>query len=306
MAIYADVVFFLNVVMDFFLFWIAGKLTGTKIPYFRMLMGSMMASFLYCCMLFIPWLEGGLSFFGGFFILLFCIWFIFRPKGSGEWILLLVFTYLSAFAIGGVGIALFYFTSMPDWIGQTISFSVGNFPVKILVISCSIFYVILKLGSGWIDTRMTKSQNFCRVRIEQDGQSAEAVVLIDTGHALYDPVSKEPVLILEFSKIRHFFPLEAQILFYEKKTVTIDSLFYVLGNHPLRNRLREIPFSSLGTEAGVLPAFVADKAEILVQGKEAFPLKMAIIGIVNRPLGNGKGYYGLVNEGIFSSSAEFQ
>lgn len=304
MKIYADMIFLINAFMDFFIFWIVSRLVKKKIPCFRMVLGSGMASLCYCFLLFVPWLRSFYNFFGSLVILFFSVWFIFRPHQWTEMLLLLVFSHIAAFAVGGVGIVLFFFTNTYGWIGNGLTFSIGNFSVKILFASTASIYIILKLISGWLHTNFVQRQDFCKIKISLDCSYVELTALIDTGHCLYDTVSGMPVIIVEFSSVRKLFPLEMQIAFYESESMTKEAIQKALGQNPLKERLRMIPFSSLGAEKAMMPGFLVDSAEIMKEEKAPIQRKPAVIGIIKQPLCKGKGYHGLVSTDLFWQKGE--
>ncbi|MBZ4667939.1 MAG: Sporulation factor SpoIIGA, partial [Defluviitaleaceae bacterium] len=46
--IYADVVFFLNLVMDYFILWIVSKIIKKKVSFKRLLLGAFLGALFYC------------------------------------------------------------------------------------------------------------------------------------------------------------------------------------------------------------------------------------------------------------------
>lgn len=293
--IYADVVLFINLFMDFFIFWILSRLVKKKVPLHRIALGSGLSAILYCVALFIPILHRFYNFFGALIILTAGILVSFRPKSAKELIKLLFFAHISAFAVGGAGMALFYFTNISSIVGNMLSFSIGNFSIKLLIASTASIYIIIKLSSGWINANIINKKSFCTVKIYFNQQEVQATALIDTGNSLTEPITGAPVIVVEFNVISKFIPPEARILFYEKDDVTIEKVTEKLEGHLLSNRLRLIPFSSLGSKCGMLIGFKPDKTEILFNDKDNLNLDNAIIGIYNNLLCKNKGYNALIN-----------
>lgn len=297
--IYADVVFFINLFMDFFIFWIVKHLVKKKISFIRLLLGSLLAALLYCLVLFIEVLNRFYNFTGALLILTVAIYFIFRPRSGKELLKLLFFSHVSAFAVGGAGIALFYFTNISSAIGSMFHFSVGNFSFKILIASTASIYIVIKLSAGWINTNIINKKNFCNVRIYFGSESAQVTALIDTGSSLFDPITNAPVIVAEFTAVQKFFPPETRLIFYKEKKIVAENIIECLGEHPMAKKIRLIPFTSLGVENGMLLGFKADKTEVITQDKEDLPISNAVIGIYNHSLCKNKGYNALISTDIF-------
>lgn len=57
LEIYLDVLFILNFIMDYFIFWMVSKITYRNIPNKRLVLGSLIASTLYCLAVIVPFLR---------------------------------------------------------------------------------------------------------------------------------------------------------------------------------------------------------------------------------------------------------
>lgn len=90
---------------------------------------------------------------------------------------------------------------------------------------------------------------FCRVLIAHDGKTIDLPALYDTGNRLFDPYVKEPV---------HIVSKEA---------------FETLGGNA---SFRLIPFSSVGCENGMVPAFTAERMRVLMEGV-SFEISPAVL-----------------------------
>lgn len=68
---------------------------------------------------------------------------------------------------------------------------------------------------------------------------------MDTGHSLIDPISKKPVLIVEYRAFKEILPIQFRKIF-EKGN--IYSTINEMSENSYVNKLRIIPYSSLGNE----------------------------------------------------------
>ena len=294
--IYADVVFFINFAMDFFVFWIVSKLIKRKVKGYRLALGGAVAAALYCLIVFLPRLEGILNVFFAFAILMIGTRISFGATSVREFIKLIFFAHLTAFALGGAGMALFYFSNISDYIGNFIGFTVHNFSIKLLLaVSCGA-YILIKLASNWITRTVIKKQTFYHIRILFDNREISMTALVDTGNSLHDPISHFPVIVAEFSEIKSFLPDSLKIMFYEEKDDDMLHVVSHLQESKIAGRIRMIPFTSIGKQNGMLLGFKPDK--VIIAEKE-LELQDVIIAIHNFQLSKDGVYHALINPDIF-------
>lgn len=294
MEVYVDVVFFINFIMDFFIFLIVSKLAKKKVTYKRLIVGSAIASVLYCLIIFIPLFRKIYNFFGSLVILMIAIKITFKPNRVKEFIKLLILAHISAFAIGGAGIALFYYTDLPNTIGNMISFNIQNFPFKILLITAATAYIVIKLSLGWIKNIFSKNKVFCNMKIYFNDCKIDLNALVDTGNSLCDPMTHEPVIVAEFSVIKQFLPDEIKLIYYENRENNLNEIVNNINSDEIK--IRMIPFSSLGIQNGMLIGFKPDIVEI-----QNNKFKNVIIAIYNHSLSRDGTYQALINPQIFDN-----
>ncbi len=296
--VYADVVFFINLVMDFFIFLIVAKLAKKIISYKRIILGSIVASILYCFIIFIPALQSFYNFFGAILILIIATMLTFKPTNVKELLKFLFLSHVSAFAIGGAGMALFYYTNLSNTIGNMLSFSIKNFPFKILLIATATSYIVIKLSLNWIKAVFSKTKVFYNVKIYFNDKQIDLNALVDTGNSLYDPTTNEPVIVAEFSVVKQLLPDAIKMMYYEDKENDLNTIVCNLDN--TKFKIRMIPFSSLGVRSGMLIGFKPDIVEIQNNdNKQIF--KNIIIAIYNYNLSKDGTYQALINPEIFEN-----
>lgn len=298
MEVYADVVFLINLVMDFFIFLIVSKLIKKQITCRRLILGAFVASLLYCLIIFIPPLRNIYNFFGALTILMISITITFKPKTILELIKLLILAHISAFSIGGAGMALFYYTDLPNAVGNMISFNIQNFPFKILLITATSAYIVIKLSLNWIKTIFSKNKILCPIKIYFNETEIDLNALVDTGNSLCDPLTKEPVIVAEFSVIKQFLPDSIKLIYYEKKEDDLEAISNNINTDEIK--IRMIPFSSLGVRNGMLIGFKADAVEIQ-NDENKVKFKNTIIAIYNYKLSKDGTYQALINPEIFET-----
>lgn len=289
---YADVIFFINWIMDFFLLWLAGRLSGKKCKIFRLLLGGGMCAFLYCCILFLSVVHTVLSsIFVPIFLIAVGVEIAFFPRRFKEFMKLMLLSYVSSFVVGGVGMALWYTTNMTDLMGNVAMSASRHFSWKILLAATGTVFVCVKLGSGWVRSHVAQRRSYCTLALHLEDKSIQVTALVDTGNRLCDPISGYPVIIVEFDKVLPLLPEGSKNIFIEG--LSLPSLLQELEHSKLRNRFRMIPFHSLGTTCGMLLGFYPDAAEIIVEEKEKRSEKV-IVGIYQSQLSSHNEYGALI------------
>ncbi|MDR1689323.1 MAG: sigma-E processing peptidase SpoIIGA [Clostridiales bacterium] len=297
--IYADIVFIINFVMDAFIFWITSKLIKQKVKKWRIFTGSFFTAALFCLIIFIPQLRRFYNFFTCLLTLMGGILITFAPKKLSVFFKLIAFAHISAFCVGGLGIALFYYTNFTSVIGNYLSFAIGNFSVNILIAATCISYVVIKLAAGWIKRVLIKKQTFYIIKIYTQGQDLTINTLMDTGNSLKEPIGKLPVIITEFEAVKEILPDGLKLLYYEKKDENFEYILEILENADFKLRLRVIPYVSIGRQKGMLIGFKPDMVEVFKEDKK-IPVKDVIIGIYNFKLSGDGSYQGLLNPEILT------
>ncbi len=295
MEIYADVVFAINFFMDLFILWVVCKLSHKKISVFRLVLGGIIMSATYCIIIFVAPFRIYLNIFASVLILICGVAITFKPKSVKEFFKLIFFSYVTAFSIGGLGIALFYFTNISDVIGNMMGFTINNFSFNILLISVCSFYIIIKLSLSWYNRITLKKQAIYSIKIFYDKNDVALTALVDTGNSLHDPITKVPVIIAEFNSIKNFLPDSLKLIFYENKDENLDIVANTISDSGFLGRVRMIPFVSLGKKNGILLGFRPDKVEITSNSKEVIVLKDVVVGIYNYKLTGNNAYQGLLN-----------
>lgn len=297
MEVYADIVFLINLVMDYFIFWITAKLCKKKVSWLRMFFGALVSALVYCVMMFIPPLFALMNILSAVIILMLGLYITFLPKSIKEMLKYIIIAHISAFAVGGAGIALFYMTNIGSTIGNFISFTVRNFSVKVLISSVCFSYILIKLFIHIGRKLAIKKQQFYSIRIFFQESFASIEALVDTGNTLYDPISNEPVIIAEYESIKSILPDSVRLLFYEQKEDDLERVLSSVLNTPFAGRIRMIPFSSLGKKNGMLIGFKPDRVELTTDGDNVI-ISDVVIGIYNLKLTKENTYQALLNPAL--------
>ncbi len=295
MEIYADVVFAINFAMDTFILWVAGKLTHKRATWLRLALGGGIMAFCTCALIFLNGLQPYLNIMASVVVLMLGVVAAFRPDGLKEFAKIIGFAYISAFAIGGIGMALFYFVNMGDILGNMLSVSIKGFSLKILLASTCGFYIVFKLSYNWYKHCVIQKQVFYPVKVFYKDSNVGFTALLDTGNTLNDPVSQTPVIVAEYGAVQSFLPEGLKSAFQHQQETDLPAILaYLHEDASFCGRIRMIPFASLGKAHGLLLGFRPDKVEIQKEGNTV-TLQNVIVGIYNHRLSGDGVYQGLLN-----------
>ena len=219
----------------------------------------------------------------------------FRLTGVQDFIKLMAISYVVSFAVGGLGMALFFLTDIPyaiyfiagDWQGLAREIS-----WKLVLVGTVVSYVLIKLGLKIAERHRMKRQMLCNVQIFMGDRGASFEALVDTGHSLREPLSQSPVIIAEFEHVKDFLPDKLKVLFYEGQENSLTGLIPDPSEGMFYKRIRMIPFISLGRSNGMLIGFRPDR--VAVEGAKETPTDI-VIGIYNDKLCRDGRYQGLLS-----------
>ena len=282
MEIYADIVFLVNFLMNSFILWAIGRLCRQKIRYLRLLAGSLIMALMYVCTIIMLPFSQGLSALISAVMISTGIAVAFRPQNARVFLGQLFIGYLCSFTLGGLGMAMFYNTGLPgvSW--------------TLLIICIIAAYIIIKFALRLLESTTMKKQMLCPMTIYVGDDAMSLQVLVDTGHSLQDPLNNAPVIIAEFDSVKELLPDGVRLMFYEQQEINLSVLLTASTGNGFYERIRMIPFVSLGRTNGMLVGFRPDKVALFTEQRQWFR-EDVIVGIYTRKLSGDGRYQGLIS-----------
>ena len=282
MTIYAEYLFLENFLIGWILLALTASIGGVKSKRSRIAVGAALCG-LYSFFIFIP--MTGLLFplaskllFSSLLILL-----VFWKKGGlgTQWRMLtrqLLLFYLISFLLGGATLALLLLTSTRSVSNQAVIY-IGE--IRIIQIACGIFlgYQIIRYFVRVLREQRNAERRLVTLSIRIGEQETQIRALLDTANFLRDPISGKLVLIVEQSTIQMILPEDWQ------------------------NRVRLIPYASLGNRNGMLPGIRPDSVSTVPSEDSDSTAGSSIqldviLGLVADPFRKGfqgEKYQGLLN-----------
>ena len=297
MTLYADMLFIINFIMNTFVLWVVSKLAPEALRRRKKLwlvLGAALMSLLYTLLIALEPLRMVNTALSSIIILAAGVLATFRIKSPRTFAKVITLSYAISFALGGLGMALFFLTGIPhavyfianDWQGFARAIS-WQLALTGMVLS----YVLIKIGLFCINRQRLKKQLITTVEVFVGEQTTRFQALVDTGHSLKDPLTQTHVVIAEFAQIKDFLPSQLRLVFYENQESDLSNLIPTEAD-PFHKRIRMIPFTSLGRSNGMLIGFRADKIKIQDPPQE---ITDVTIGIYNQILCPQGKYQGLMS-----------
>lgn len=288
MVAYLDLIILENFCMNFLILYTTGKLLNRKLKRIRLLIASVIGD-LYTFLLYInvPSYVVNISKIA-MAILLVKISFgsggiknIFKES--------LVFLMVS-FIYAGCALGFIYFAK-PKIIYIVNGVIIGGEYIFELVLGSAIIsFVLIKVSMKLVKLkqRFSKDDMICRINIINDDKEVKLNALLDTGNLLSDPVTGEPVVIVEFNKIKNLF----------SKTV-INKFEYMMGggknyeSDDYDTNVRIIPYVSVGNSTGVMFSCKVDCVKVEYHG-EINVINNVLIGFSRDALTKNNKYSALI------------
>ena len=262
MVVYADVLVFLNFIVDYFLLKISSKILKVNPKLHFMLLSSLLGA-VFSLYIFFPKSHVIIEFFIRFamsaIMVLVCFGFKnfkFFLKSAGVF-----FGVTCLYA--GVMIALWQILKPA---GMVINNSVVYFNISPLVLigSAVIGYIIYAICINFFAADSKVAQR-CEILIFAESRKVSATAIIDTGNSLVDAFQNSEIIIADKAVVTAVFG-------------NID----ITQNEVLKQRYRAIPCATV-SGMDILDGFRCDKVQISLQNKKLI-LKKVIIAVSKTPL----------------------
>lgn len=273
---YLDVIFFENLIINYFILSLTQKFSKKDSKPIKLFLGALLGA-CYVLIIFLLPYKMIHEVFAKIILSLLIIYMAFTPKTLKEFLRILAVFYLISFAIGGTIFAVLYTAKLnlhSLWIG--------------ILIAILLFYT----NWDYIVRKSTEEKMLYSIKIEIFQKQVEIKGLLDTGNRLYDPLTKAPVVVVEFSAMGNILPDNMEILLNEEN-IDFNKIFEVLKEERWLSRIRLIPFISVGQSKGIMLGFKPDK---LVVGEKE--IRNAIVGIYKSKIGKDGNYAALLTPEI--------
>ena len=285
MTLYVDIIFMENVFMNSIILLATGIILKDSMKIVRNLIGSTIGA-LYAIIIYVSNIAIYSNIILKILLSFVIVYISFKTDTLTSVFKHVVIFYLTSFTFGGVAFALLYFVRPEDILYQN-GVLIGTYPIKMILAGGILGFIIITIAFKNIKSKLNKQDMFCDVNLKLEEKTLSFKAIIDTGNFLRDPISKAPVIIVEKETLKGFLPAEI----VDNTHDIINGKNVELG--AFSQRIRAIPFKSLGKENGLILGFKLNNALIEYQDI-GYRAKNVIIGIYNGKLSRSGKYNALV------------
>lgn len=292
-VIYIDVLFVVNLIVNYLLLRISCIFSGLKPNKLRIFLGGI-AGACYAVLIFFPDFSVIHTTIYKFLVSMLII-AISSPFYSARSYIKTVFIfYAVSFTFGGCVLGVFYFSNIGTQLGAIYSNGVlyFNLPWTILAVSGVVFYGSVKLFYIVSKSGLRKGHFKKKIILYYKNRTTEITALLDTGNSLIDPITMSPVIVAEYKFLKRLFEKEMLNDLDRISTDNFDWIIPSLAQKGLATRL--IPFSSVGKDNGLLLGFIPDKVEIH-DDCGVKNMGNCVVAIYDSPLSKDNSFGALVN-----------
>jgi len=294
MVLYFDVVFLINLLMNYLILYFVALVLNLKRVFGRLFLGAILG-----CLFLLSIVSEKCQVLQSFplkiIISVIMILVSFRPKSFRDFLKILSFFYVISFMMGGGALAFFYFLNLrQNLITNTLIINNISVPWWILLVSALALFLFLKYLWPLLYSILSKDAYLALLTIVIDDKPLEITGLIDTGNDLFDPLSNYPVIIVELDAIKNFFSKDLQVILEKGPEESLVTLGETIANSIWANRFRIIPFESIGKSRGLMIGFKPDIVKIQHNDKVK-STNEAVVGIYQRVLSSEGTYKALLN-----------
>lgn len=270
--VYADVLFAINLLVNYLILVAAGRLSGREVKPWRLLVASSTGGAYAVASVLFPFaaafsLPARLAF--GLFMVAFSY-----PGRTVRSLLAVSFSfYLCSSLAAGTAMALQNYRVATMLRGAVLPEDSGAVRWWIVAASVAVLCalpVVTRLGGF----QPGKPLPLLRLELQVGGRRLGLTGLVDTGNNLRDPVSNLPVVVVDWEPLSSVMPAAVFAFF----SSTWDRMPEGLSETPMGKRLRLIPYESLSGRKGVLPGFRPDHLVILESGGNRVA-RDAVVGV---------------------------
>lgn len=275
--VYIDVIFLLNFVMDLFIIRLVNLIMKCHSSIIRSVIAALLGSLLICILYLIPNMGILLySFIAYIGISSAMVYVAYKPTNF----IVFIKDFIGLFAITCLVGGTISFLRYSSGIQKFYNFVVED--KKLKDISLQLFlglilitYFFLKIVINVVFSPKTVRENLHNVTIKFNEHTIDMVAYLDTGNMLYEPVKKEPVVVVEYSAIKRAIEHQYQLVIEEY--FMENALNMELITKKCLYNIKMIPYNSVGKKNGMLIAMKCEKLFINDIDKSYEDVIMALV-----------------------------
>lgn len=288
-TIYLDIIIIENLIMNYIILYATGIISKEKVVYLRIFISSFIGA-IYVAIQY----ASNLNIYSNAIIKLILsviiVFIAFNPQNVKKLCKQLILFYLTTFTFGGVATYLIYVLKPQNIIIKN-GMYVGTYVLKVIFIGAIVGTIILIIAFKLTKNKITKKDMICEIKIKMNGKEKELIAMVDTGNMLREPITGNPVVVVEKMALYDLVPKEI----LNNTEAILGGDFEKIPENIKKeyiSKLKMIPFSSLGKQNGMLIGIKPESVKVINEQIEE--KRNAIIGIYNKSLTKRGEYNALI------------
>lgn len=278
-AIRLDILFVMNLLIDFCLFWFAGSLSWEKPRWWRVGAAAVLGAALTLLPAIQPWgawLLTGLGLFvASILLVMVAVW----PCSP------LQFAAVYGALWMGVGLAGGAVKAIAERYGPDVSVT------HLSLVGAGVAAALVGLPVVWQGYRERRAVRdaLYQFQIRLGVQTLVLTGLVDSGNSLCTPVTRRPVAVVEAERLQPYLPPEVM--------EALSMGWYALEALPeaWRNRCQLVPYSAVGNPGGALLVITPDELAVWERRAGRWVTVGGLLGLAMQPLGPQGHYQALLS-----------
>ncbi|NLC38248.1 MAG: sigma-E processing peptidase SpoIIGA [Clostridia bacterium] len=267
--IYIDVVFGVNFLMDFLILWSVARFGRFRTNWLRLLVAALLGSFYLLIILLFP-KPGFLGTIGvKLLVSLIMILLAFPWHSLKLFFQALACFYFISFMVGGAMLGGICFLQGSIWPGEFLQgvFFFTSIPSAWLLAGLASLFLFGCLASSLIKKGLFRKLYLVSMVVCFGEKRIAARSLVDTGNQLRDPLTRCPVVIMEYSLLKDVLPSQLQALYEGREEPELDKTLQLLAGTSWAVKVRVIPFKTIGRRKGMLLGLKPDMLYVVTEEK---------------------------------------
>ncbi|NLM27028.1 MAG: sigma-E processing peptidase SpoIIGA [Clostridiaceae bacterium] len=299
MYVYIDLLFLENILVNYGILSVTGKLSGMVSAAWRRLISAVVGAVYLVIMLSCPAIRS-LYTIGGKVVLSFLmVAAAFPLRKIKNFFKALLSFYIATFIFAGAGYALMSLTGQMIYYKNGIYYNGLRSDTLLLILTICFGFLLVRAFTDLFRKRIEKESYIVNACISIDGRTVSMPALIDTGNTLLDPVTRCPVMVAELDGLKELLPPE--MLEWAKNWSQTDNSEISMENDlEWIRRIRLIPFNSIGNTSGVLPGFKPDSISVEKEDY-CFEKTQVVVCICKNRLSAGNQYRAIISPEMVSA-----
>jgi len=293
MDVYIDVLFVENMIMNYLILTVTSRFCRSSASGLRMLAGAAVGAAYVIFVVCFSDIKVYYSVAAKFLLSIVIIITTFSYRKISTCLKQLVVFYAVTFMFAGAAFAFIYFNQTGTFTGNGIIYIYWKSKLTTIFMSAGAILIISRIFLDIVKLRISKEDLCVRLSIVFESRNKILEALIDTGNSLCDPISKTPVVVVEYDAIKDILPSDICAIFEEYMEDNLNCLTETISKSSWYSRFRVIPFTSLGMENGILLGFKPDSV-IIGDGERKKDINNVIVGIYNKSLSKNEKYKALL------------